>query len=156
MECVTQSDHLEQLGSELVVQSARLVRLVRRRLAQPAGVRVLSLLDELGPTGVSALAAADHCSQPTMTGQVRQLKEHGWVEVTPNPDDARSTLVSLTDAGRAELARVRADHGRLVAERLRSQEYDDQQVAAAVELLRAVLEIPTDITTDENPGRTPS
>ncbi|WP_344772995.1 MarR family winged helix-turn-helix transcriptional regulator [Nocardioides panacisoli] len=154
---MTHPDRLEQLGSELVVQSARLVRLVRRSLAQPAGVRVLSLLDELGPTGVSALAAADHCSQPTMTGQVRQLKEHGWVQGAPNPDDARGTLVSLTDAGRAELTRVRADHGRMVAERLRrTQEYDDQQVAAAVELLRTVLENPTDDTTDENPGRNPS
>jgi DNA-binding MarR family transcriptional regulator len=157
VEDVNQSDHLEQLGSELVVQSARLVRLVRRRLAQPAAVRVLSLLDELGPTGVSALATADHCSQPTMTGQVRQLKEHGWVEGTPNPDDARSTLVSLTDAGRAELARVRADHGRMVAERLRSaQKYDDGQVEAAVELLRTVLENPEDDPTDENTGRNPS
>jgi DNA-binding MarR family transcriptional regulator len=152
---VTRTDDLEQLGSELVVQAARLVRLVRRRLAQPAGVRVLSLLDELGPTGVSALAAADHCSQPTMTGQVRQLKDHGWVEGTPNPDDARSILVSLTEAGRAELARVRADHGRMVAERLRAAgEYDVPQLAAAVDLLRAVLDHPTDNT--ENTGRNPS
>jgi DNA-binding MarR family transcriptional regulator len=87
-----------------------------------------------------------------MTGQVQQLKEHGWVEGTPNPDDARSTLVSLTGAGRAELDRVRADHGRMVAERLRrSGKYAERDVAAAVELLRTVLESTTDENTERNP-----
>lgn len=144
-------DRLEQLSSELVVQTARLVRVVRRRSPQPAGVRVLSLLDELGPTGVSALAAADHCSQPTMTGLVRQLKERGWVASTPNPDDARSTLVSLTEAGRAELARVRDDNGRMVAERLRSTGmYGEPQLAAAVALLRHVLDNPAHDSTGGN------
>src|SRR5689334_18464675 len=98
--------------------AARLVRAVRRAVDSPAGVRVLSLLDELGPQGVSALAAADRCSQPTMTGTVNALLERGMVTKSPHPDDARSTLVDLTDAGRAELARLRRDNGRVVAERL--------------------------------------
>ena len=37
------------LASDLVIQAARLVRAVRRRLELPAGVRVLSVLDEHGP-----------------------------------------------------------------------------------------------------------
>ena len=36
----------------------------------PAGFRVLSLLDEHGPLGISALATLDRSSQPTMSGAV--------------------------------------------------------------------------------------
>ena len=97
---------VERLGSELVVQAARLVRAVRRALEQPTGVRALSLLDEQGPSTVTQLAHADRCSQPTMTGTVNALVEHGWARRTPHPDDARSSLVELTDAGREVLART--------------------------------------------------
>lgn len=146
-------DLLEQRSSELVVQSARLVRLVRRGLTQPAATRVLSLLDELGPSGVTALAAADHCSQPTMTGLVRQLEDSGFVAREPNPADARSSLVALTGKGRRELASVRERHGRLVADRLRATGmYGEPQLTAAVALLRHVLEHPVDETTG---GTTP-
>ncbi|HWJ81395.1 MAG TPA: MarR family transcriptional regulator [Nocardioides sp.] len=138
---MTTPDDVERLSSELVVHAARLVRVVRRSLAYPAGVRTLSLLDELGPTGISALATADHCSQPTMTGQVRQLEEQGWVARSPNPADARGTLVALTDAGRAELARVRTANARLVADRLRaSGAHDARDLATAVAVLRDVLD----------------
>ncbi len=59
--------------------SARLVREVRRHNAElpAATTRLLSLLDELGPSTVSDLAAQDRCSQPTMTGIVNGLVTQG-------------------------------------------------------------------------------
>ena len=146
-------DRFEEQSSELVVQAARLVRLVRRGLTQPAATRVLSLIDELGPSGVTALAAADHCSQPTMTGLVRQLEDSGFVAREPNPADARGSLVNLTAKGRRELTSVRERHGRLVADRLRSTGmYGEPQLVAAVALLRHVLEHPTDETSGGTPA----
>lgn len=129
------------LSSDLTVHAARLVRLVRRSHAPSAGVRVLSILDELGPQSVTALAQADRCSQPTMTGQVRQLADQGWVAKAPNPTDARSSLVALTDAGSAELQRVRALSAALVAERLaRHPHLSPDDLATAVAVLQAVVE----------------
>src|SRR5690349_12994631 len=90
---------IETLGGDLVAYAARLVRAVRRSVEHPTGIRVLSLLDELGPQGVSALAAADRCSQPTMSGTIATLVELGLVTKAANPDDARSTLVALSPAG---------------------------------------------------------
>jgi DNA-binding MarR family transcriptional regulator len=136
---VSQSE-VERLGSELVVQSARLVRAVRRALEQPTGVRALSLLDEQGPSTVTQLAHADRCSQPTMTGTVNALVEHGWARRTPHPDDARSSLVELTDAGREVLARTRRGHGETVAARLaRTDRFGPAELATAVAVLREVL-----------------
>ncbi|GAA1476341.1 MarR family transcriptional regulator [Nocardioides aestuarii] len=135
-------DDLEELGSELVVLAARLVRAVRRDLDQPAGVRVLSLLDQHGPRGVSELAAADSCSQPTMSGTVTTLVDLGWVTKTQDPRDARVLRVGLTDAGRAHLAAVRRTHGRAVADRLAAHDRSPADVAAAVAVLRDVLDPP--------------
>lgn len=132
---------LETLSSDLVVYAARLVRAVRRAIEQPAGVRVLALLDELGPQGVSALAAADRCSQPTMSGTVAGLVDRGWVEKTPHPEDRRSTLVTLTAVGRAELARVRRTNGEAVAARIAAHPtHSAEDLATAVAVLRDVLD----------------
>jgi DNA-binding MarR family transcriptional regulator len=130
---------LEQQRSELVVQAARLVRAVRRRIGQPAGVRILALLDESGPLGVTALADADRSSQPTVSGAVRQLQEQGWVAKKADPADARRALVELTPKGRQRLLDARRDNGRAVAERLASTGYSADDVAVAVALLRDVM-----------------
>ena len=133
-------DDRGQLASDLTVYAARLVRLVRRSHTRSAGTRVLSILDETGPLGVSALAQADQCSQPTMTGQVKQLVELGWVAREANPADARGSLIWLTDAGRDELARVRHAAADLVTERLDHTHHSTADLATAVAVLRAVLD----------------
>lgn len=130
---------LEQQSSELVVQAARLVRAVRRRVGQPAGIRILSLLDELGPLGVTALAEADRSSQPTVSGAVRQLEAEGWVARQADPDDARRSVVELTAKGRQRLATARRDNGAAVAERLARTGHTAEDVAHAVAVLRDVM-----------------
>lgn len=127
------------LAAALVTQAARLVRTVRADMDLPAGFRVLSMLDEHGPLGVTRLAVLDGTSQPTMSGTVAAVLERGWVDKQPHPDDARTAVVSLTDAGRAELLRGRARIGDQVARRLAATSHTEQDVAAAVDLLRSLL-----------------
>jgi DNA-binding MarR family transcriptional regulator len=138
---------MHELGSDLTLYAARLVRLLRREREQPAGMRVLSILDEHGPLGIGQLAAADQCSQPTMTGLVHGLVERGWVRKQPDPADARASKVSLTPAGRRTLAGARAHNGALVAERLRAAGASADDLATAVAVLRTLLqpeqELPT-------------
>jgi DNA-binding MarR family transcriptional regulator len=135
---------LEQLGSELVTQAARVVRAVRRAVAQPAGLRVLSILDERGSLGITQLAEVDRCAQATMSGTVSALAERGWVRKVAHPDDARSSLVELTSDGRRALARLRRQNGRAVAERLAaSSRHSPADVARAVAVLRDVVTLPS-------------
>lgn len=130
---------LEEQSSELVQYAARLVRAVRRRLGQPAGIRILSLLDELGPAGVTQLAEADRSSQPTVSGAVRQLEEQGLVTRRSDPQDARRSVVRLTRAGTRTLDDARHDSGAAVAERLARTGHTAADVAVAVAVLRDVM-----------------
>jgi DNA-binding MarR family transcriptional regulator len=130
---------LEQQSSELVVYAARLVRAVRRRVGQPSGIRILALLDEFGPQGVTALAEIDRSSQPTVSGAVRQLVEQGLVAKDGDPGDARRSVVRLTPEGRLMLTTARRDNGAAVAERLARTGHTAEDVAAAVAVLRAVM-----------------
>lgn len=46
----------------------------------------------------------------TMTHRLKRLETRGWVERVPNDQDARSTLVRLTDDGLALIERVVEAH----------------------------------------------
>lgn len=133
---------LHDLSSELVVYAARLVRTVRSRHQLPPGFRVLSMLDEHGPVGVTRLAELDGCSQPTMSATVAGLAERGWVEKHPRPGDARASVVHLTDAGRAELRRARSANAATVADLVAASGHTAHDVATAVSVLRDLLEAP--------------
>ena len=132
---------VRRLSNDLVVLSARLVREVRRNNTDlpAASTRLMSLLDELGPSTVSALTAADRCSQPTMTGLVNGLAEKGWVRREPHPDDARSSLVTMTEEGRQKLAAVRRRNAALVAERIEASGRSEEELATAVAVLSDLL-----------------
>ena len=72
-----------------------------------AQARLLSTIEDQGAARISDLAALDHCSQPTMTTQVRRLEDAGLVSRTVDPDDARAVLISITAEGVDTLRQVR-------------------------------------------------
>ncbi len=142
---------LEELSAELVLHTGRLVRAVTRASVglsidvPTASLRLLSQVDELGPVTIGALASADRCSQPTMSAGVRSLCERGWAAKQPNPEDARSSLVTLTEAGRTVLTEARRARAAVVAARFRAdRDHDEQDLATAVAVLRSLLEQPDD------------
>jgi DNA-binding MarR family transcriptional regulator len=100
----------DELGNSVLRSAARLTRWASRHASfdvPMAQARLLALVEELGPARTSALAAADHCSQPTKSTQLPRLEAEGWAERVVDPADARASLVSLTAAGRAALDRAR-------------------------------------------------
>ena len=100
----------DELGNSVLRSAARLTRWASRNASfdvPMAQTRLLALVEELGPARISALAAADHTSQPTMSTQVQRLEAEGWTVRVPDPADARASLVSLTAEGRAALGRAR-------------------------------------------------
>ena len=54
-------------------------------------------------------------SQPALSRLVDRLAERGFVERRPDPADGRSTLLSLTEAGRAAQRQIGRQHARGVA-----------------------------------------
>jgi DNA-binding MarR family transcriptional regulator len=138
------SDTVTHLGSELLGVVSRLNRLAtqRTRLALPwAQARLLSTIGDRGEARISDLAALDHCSQPTMTTQVRRLEDAGLVTRTPDPHDARAVLIAITDKGLQVLTQARADRAAVIDPLL--EHLDTQQrttLAAAVDVLQDVLE----------------
>lgn len=132
------------LSADLLAVVARINRLATQRvgLSLPvAQARLLSAIEDQGAARISDLAALDHCSQPTMTTQVRRLEGAGLVSRITDPADARAVLISITSKGTDVLARVRTDRAAVIDPYLeRISDHDRQTLAEAVRVMRAILE----------------
>ena len=133
------------MGVDLLGVVARLNRLATQRTQMPlpwAQARLLSTIDDQGEARISDLAALDHCSQPTMTSQVRRLEDAGLVTRTTDPDDARAVLIRITPQGVRTLTQVRADRAAVIDPQLARLDPQDRRIlTAAVVVLRKLLEV---------------
>ncbi|WP_407661591.1 MarR family winged helix-turn-helix transcriptional regulator [Mycolicibacterium neworleansense] len=140
---VTVTDNTE-LGADLLSVVARLNRLATQRTRLPlpwAQARLLSTIEDQGEARISDLAYLDHCSQPTMTTQVRRLEDAGLVSRTTDPGDARAVLIGITDQGRRTLEQARADRAAAINPRLERLTADERKtLTAAVDVIRRILE----------------
>ncbi|WP_372515432.1 MarR family winged helix-turn-helix transcriptional regulator [Mycolicibacterium hodleri] len=131
------------LSTDLLSVVARLNRLATQRVKMElpyAQARLLSTIEDQGAARISDLAAFDHCSQPTMTTQVRRLEEASLVSRVTDPADARAVLISITAKGREVLSRVRADRSAVVDPYLEGLDPADRQsLTDAVRVMRAIL-----------------
>ncbi|MDD4868045.1 MAG: MarR family winged helix-turn-helix transcriptional regulator [Mycobacterium sp.] len=132
------------LGADLLAVVARLNRLATQRIRMPlpaAQARLLATIEAHGEARIGDLAAVDHCSQPTMTTQVRRLEEAGLVTRTLDPGDARAVRIRITAEGRRTLDAVRADRAAAIEPQLAQLQPADRRVLAeAVEVLRRLLD----------------
>ncbi len=128
------------LGADLLAVVARLNRLATQRIQMPlpsAQARLLATIEAQGEARIGDLAAVDHCSQPTMTTQVRRLEDAGMVTRT----DARAVRIRITPEGMRTLSAVRTDRAAAIEPQLARLEPSDRQVLAdAVEVLRRLLD----------------
>jgi len=132
------------LGVDLLGVVSKLNRLATQRARLPlpwAQARLLSTINDQGPTRISDLAALDHCSQPTMTMQVRRLEDAGYVTRTADPADARAVLIEITPTGSETLRQARADRAAVVDPHIAAlDEQDRQTLAAGIRVLQRLLE----------------
>ncbi len=91
-------------------------------------VATLGSLDRAGAQRVTALAAAQGVSQPSMTQLVQRLAQRGLVTRVADPADGRAALVSVTEAGHAALVARRQRNADLIAELLADLPEHDVQV----------------------------
>lgn len=94
---------------QLVAAHQRTVQLVERELAADGvaadGYAALSLIGVRGPVRLTELAAELGMPLTTVSDVARRLESRGHVGRRPNPDDGRSSLFELTQAGDAEWKR---------------------------------------------------
>jgi DNA-binding MarR family transcriptional regulator len=132
------------LGADLLAVVARLNRYATQRIQMQlpaAQARLLSTIDAHGEARICDLAAVDHCSQPTMTTQVRRLEDAGLVARTVDPGDARAVRIKITPEGMRTLSRVRADRAAVIEPQLAKLGAADRQtLVEAVAVLRRLLE----------------
>jgi DNA-binding MarR family transcriptional regulator len=94
--------------------------------------RVLWALHESGPVLMRALGQALGISPRTVTGLVDALEADGWVTRSPHPVDRRATIISVTPAADAALARLREHYEGLAHDLLGDLSEDDLARCLAV------------------------
>src|SRR6202043_2869991 len=98
----------KELGSDIGVGIAEALRVgttvMVRHLARGTSLtsrNVLAALATEGPSRLTALATATGIAQPAMTQLVGRMDREGLVVRLIDPEDARATLVAITEIGRA-------------------------------------------------------
>ena len=95
---------------------------------------LLARIDEVGSVRVTDLASYFSVGKPTVSRQIALLEQLSLVQRSQNDEDARSRYLSLTDTGRALLARSRA--ARRERTRLTLESWSTDDVATFATLLR--------------------
>jgi len=132
------------LGNDLLAVVSRLNRLATQRTRLPlpyAQARLLATIEERGEARISDLAQLDHCSQPTMTTQVRRLEDAGLVTRTTDPADGCAVLIAITQHGKDTLQDARAKRTAVIDPLLAHLSDEPRRVLSdAVDVLRVVLD----------------
>jgi len=117
------------LGADLLAVVVRLHRLASQRIRKPltAGkARLLATIEAHGEARIGDLAAVDHCSQSTITTQVRGLESIGLVGRTADPGDARSVRIRITAEGTRAHNAVKGDGAAAIEPQLALLDAEDR------------------------------
>ena len=131
------------LAGELRIAVGRASRRIRAERGE-AGLTdpqftVLAWLTKDGPLTPGQLAERERIQPPSMTRTVNGLVELGLVAKSEHPTDGRQVVVTLTDAGVAEVNETRRRRDAWLAERLSKMTKDERTLLAdAAELLRRI------------------
>ncbi|WP_149203825.1 MarR family winged helix-turn-helix transcriptional regulator [Actinotalea subterranea] len=119
-----------------------LTRAVRRLRMERSSERItdgqysaLAALSNRGPMTPTALADDQHVQPPPMTRIVNALAEAGLVRRDEHPTDRRQVVVSITDAGQAEVRETRRRRNEWLAKRLATLEPAEREVLAQASVI---------------------
>ncbi len=108
------------LAARLRIAVGRLHRRIRLATndVPPLQLSTLVSIEQHGPLRLGELAAREAVTAPTMTRVLAALHERGLIVRTPDPADARSVRVALSELGGQVLAQVRSERTALLDARL--------------------------------------
>jgi DNA-binding MarR family transcriptional regulator len=142
----SQAERASALAAELRAIFGKLKRKVREQGGQsdlrPSQVSVVLRIEKAGPATVSSLARAEGMRPQSMSAIITSLLETGMVNGSPDPNDRRQTLMSLSRKCQNLLKDGRAARqdwlATTIQKKLSSQE--QEKLAAAVNLLARLIE----------------
>lgn len=142
----SQTERASALAVELRTICSKFKRKVREQGGQsdlrPSQVSVLLRIEKDGPAAVSTLARAEGMRPQSMSAIVTSLLEAGLLSSSPDPNDRRQTLMSLSRKCQKLLSDGRAARQdwltTTIQKKLSSQE--QEKLAAAVNLLARLIE----------------
>jgi DNA-binding MarR family transcriptional regulator len=133
--------------TELLIALSRTRRWLSRLTADQAnhvgstGVSALAEVVRSGPLRLGDLAVRERVTPATLSRVVAGLVEHGYLERTADPDDARAGLLTATPAGEQLLRDSRARRSAELAARLRRLSDDERAaVLSAAPALRKLVD----------------
>jgi DNA-binding MarR family transcriptional regulator len=149
------SDTAVGIAEALRVGASLMVRHVARGTSLTSR-NVLAALAAEGPSRLTALATATGIAQPAMTQLVGRLEREGLVVRLIDREDARATLVAITDAGRALRDELHQSLHERMAELLDGLSADDQATLALA--MRVAMPLLQHLTRDaaEHPQSEPA
>ena len=139
-----------EIASDLAAQIRTILSRLKRRLREqggredltPSQISVLLRLEKDGAATVSGLARAEGMRPQSMSSIVTSLQDAGLVGSSPDPNDGRQTLMSLSSKCEKWLREGRAARQdwltAVILQKLSAQE--QQQLSATLELLSRLTE----------------
>jgi DNA-binding MarR family transcriptional regulator len=131
--------HLELAGRLrlVIARTARRLRQEAGTALSPSQGAALATIECRGPLTPSEVAAIERIQRPTATRILTRLEEAGLIERAADPADRRSSLLTITPAGRALLRRQRTRKNAFLAQRLDGL---DAEELATLDRAAAILE----------------
>lgn len=134
------------LAAELRAISSKLKRKLReqggRSDLRPSQVSVLLRIEKDGPAAVSTLARAEGMRPQSMSTIITSLLDAGLVSGSPDPNDRRQTLMSLSRKCLKLLRESRAAKQDWLTTRIQKKlsSQEQEKLASAIELLGRLIE----------------
>jgi DNA-binding MarR family transcriptional regulator len=142
----SQSERASALAAELRAISGKLKRKLReqgeRTDLRPSQVSVVLRIDKDGPATASSLARTEGMRPQSMSAIITSLLEAGLVSGSPDPNDGRQTLISLSRKCQKLLREGRAARQDWLTTNIQKKlsSREQQKLASAVDLLARLIE----------------
>jgi DNA-binding MarR family transcriptional regulator len=137
--------HISTIATELRVLVGQLKRRFREKVnlgdLTSSQLAVLRRLDSDGPATVTTLARAEGMRPQSMGANIAALEAAGLVSGTPDPNDGRQTILSLTAAckEKVKVGRIACDDWLIEAIEKTLSSAEQHELARAIELLKRLV-----------------
>lgn len=138
---------LSERAAHLRIAIVRTARRLRQEAAAetsgltPTSVAALATIERHGPLTPSEIAEIERVKRPTITRTLGCLEREGLIDRAPDPQDGRSSLISVNGTGRERLRRLRGRKNAYLARRMRGMSAEEvETLERAAEILERMRE----------------